>query len=242
MQRRFVMKPFRHVIPCLFTLAVLAGCASTKVTDREIYVMDNIPRPDHILVYNFAATPSDMPINSPLKGELSAGSASQTSEEIAAGRQLGVQIATNLVKRIRDMGLQAQLATRLTRLQVNDILLVGYLLSVEEGSGAKRVAIGFRQGVAELKTAVEGFQATSQGLRKLGFGAVNSAGSKTPGAAVPTAVMLVTGSPVGLIVSGTMKVAGEVTGRNTIEGRADETAKEIAQVLKQRFEQLGWIK
>jgi hypothetical protein len=167
--------------------------------------------------------------------------APQTAEEIAAGRQLGVQISTDLVKRIRHMGLPAQLATKQTRLQY-DILLFGYLLSIEEGSATKRMALGFRQGVSELKTAVEAFQATPQGLRKLGFGTVDSSGAKTPGGAVPLAVMLATDNPVGLIVSGTMKVAGEVSGRGTIEGRAGQTAKEIAQVLKSRFEQLGWIK
>ena len=38
-----------------------------------------------------------------------------------------------------------------------------------------------------------------------------------------------------------MKVYGEASGSDTIEGRAKATAKEIADVLKQRFQQQGWI-
>jgi hypothetical protein len=52
---------------------------------------------------------------------------------------------------------------------------------------------------------------------------------------------LVTGSPVGLIVGGGMKIYGEASGNATVEGRAKATAKEIADVLKQRFQQQGWI-
>jgi hypothetical protein len=236
------MKSYSRIILCLSALVLVAGCASTKITEHEIYVMDNIPRPEHILVYDFAATPADVPAGLALAGQYSEKGTPQTAEEIAVGRRLGAQIAAQLVEQIRDMGLPAERGSAGARLQINDILLWGYLLSIEEGSAEKRLAIGFRQGVSELETAVEGYQMTAQGLRKLGFGKVSSAGSKTPGTAVPLAVMLATDNPMGLIVSGAMKVGGEVSGRSTIEGRSDQTVKEIANLLKKRFEQLGWIK
>jgi hypothetical protein len=59
--------------------------------------------------------------------------------------------------------------------------------------------------------------------------------------ALPAAVALATESPVGLIVSGVMKIGGEATGRSKLEGRAEQTAKEIASQLQMRFEDLGWI-
>ena len=39
-----------------------------------------------------------------------------------------------------------------------------------------------------------------------------------------------------------MKVYGEASGSSKIEGRAKQTAKEIADELKTRFQQQGWIK
>ncbi len=230
------------IVPFIFALVVLGGCASTKVTDQQIYVMEKVPRPDLIVVYDFAATPADVPAYSSLAGQYGEIHTPQTSDEIATGRRLGARIATQLVERIRGMGLPAAKGSAETRLQINDIVIQGYLVSVEEGSQDARVAIGFRAGVSGLKTAVEGYQMTAQGLRKLASGTVESGGSKTPGAAVPLAVMLATDNPVGLIVSGTMKIGGELSGKSKIEGRADQTAKEIAQRLKKRFEQLGWIK
>jgi hypothetical protein len=139
------------------------------------------------------------------------------------------------------MGLPAARAGVGTTPQINDIVLRGYLVSVKEGNEAERLAIGFGAGASELRTAVEGYQVTAQGLRKLGSGTVDSGGSKGPGAAVGVAGLVATGNPAGLIISTGMKVYGEESGRSTVEGRAKQTAQEIAAVLKQRFQQQGWI-
>jgi hypothetical protein len=112
---------------------------------------------------------------------------------------------------------------------------------VHEGSATKRMALGFGAGASELRTAVEGFQMTSQGLRKLGSGTVDSAGNQTPGAAVGVVGLIATGSPAGLLVSTGMKAYGEMSGSSGIEGRAAATAKEIAASIKPRFRQQGWI-
>ena len=92
-----------------------------------------------------------------------------------------------------------------------------------------------------MKTMVEGYQMTDRGLRKLGSGTVDAGASKTPGAAVPLAVLIASGNPVGLIVSSGMKAIGEASGSSKLEGRAEQTAKEIAARLKIRFAEEGWI-
>ena len=125
--------------------------------------------------------------------------------------------------------------------EVNDIVIRGYLVSIEQGSAAKRMTIGFGSGGSELATTVEGYQMTAQGLRKLGSGTLGSKGSKGPGAGVGAAGWLITGSPIGLIVGGGLKVYGEASGSAKIEGRAKATAKEIADQLKTRFKEQGWI-
>jgi hypothetical protein len=38
-----------------------------------------------------------------------------------------------------------------------------------------------------------------------------------------------------------MKVYGEASGSSTIEGRAKDMAKEIADILQVKFKQQGWI-
>lgn len=231
------MKSRNRIVLCLCALVAIAGCASTKVTERQQLVTGQIARPDNIWVYDFVATPADAPADS----DVVAQSVPQTPEQIDTGRQLGAQIAKELVADIQGMGLPAQEAGAGTSPQVGDILIRGYLLSMVQGSEAKRLAIGFGSGASELTTAVEGFQMTSQGLRKLGSGTVESGGSKTPGAALGAVALVATGNPVGLIVSSGMKIYGEASGRSTVQGRAKQTADEIAGQLKLRFQQEGWI-
>lgn len=235
------MKSHSRIVWCLFALVVIGGCASTNVTGRQEYRGGKIPRPGHIWVYDFAATPAEIPADSALAGKPVEHPTPQTPEQIATGRQVGALIATQLVEEIRGMGLPAQRASSGTRPEINDLVLRGYLLSIDEGDATKRVAVGFGSGASELKVAAEGFQVTAQGLRKLGSGSLDSTGGKTPGGAVGVAALIVTGNPVGLIVGGGAKAYGEYSGSSKIEGRAKATAKEIADTIRPKFQQQGWI-
>jgi hypothetical protein len=236
-----LLRKITTIVACLFAMVVAAGCASTKITNREELVTGKIPRPGHIWVYDFAATPADIPAESALAGKVSEGTTSQTPEHIAQGRKLGAEIAAELIEQIHDMGMPAAHGDKGTTPAINDIVIRGYLLSFKEGSEAERVGIGFGEGASELKVAAEGFQMTAHGLRKLGGGTAAAGGSKTPGAALGLAGLIATHNPVGLIVSGGMKVYGEETGSAKVEGRAKAIAKEIADVLKKRFQEQGWI-
>jgi hypothetical protein len=224
-----------------FTLAVLAGCASTSVTNRQQVVTGSLPRPGQIWVYPFAATPADIPPESSLYGQAPPTTQPQTAEEIAEGQKLAAAIASQLVAQIQGMGMLAAVGSSATRPQLNDLVIEGSILSVQEGNAAERFAIGFKAGHSEMKAAVEGFQMTAVGLRKLGSGDVGSTGNKTPGAAVGLAVFLATKNPAGLIISTGMKAYGEASGSNTIQGRAIAIAKEVAAALKTRFQEQGWI-
>jgi len=220
---------------------ILTGCASTKVSDREELITGPIPRPGTIWVYAFAATAADIPANSALAGAKNLDTTPQTPQQIAEGRKLGDQIASELVAQINAMGMNAKMASPATIPQLNDIVIRGYLLSVQQGNAVERVAIGFGEGASDLKTAVEGFEMTAKGLRKVGSGDVNANGGKSPGADLGVLGLIATDNPAGLIISGGAHIYGEESGSSTVEGRAKATAKEIAGVLKQRFTDQGWL-
>ena len=231
-----------RIVSYLFIVVIIAGCASTKVTERQILEPQRkLPRPDRILVYDFAATPADVPADSALAGHPDVSQTPQTAEQIETGRQVGAEIAAQLVEELRGLGLPAERASAHTTPQLNDIVIRGYLLSVEEGSRTKRMAIGFGSGASHLSVAAEGYQMTVSGLRKLGSGTLEAGGGKGPGGAAPLAVVLATGNPVGLIVGGGIKVYGEMSGKSTIEGRAKDAAKAIVEAMKPRLRQQGWI-
>jgi hypothetical protein len=230
-----------RLVLCVLTLVVLVGCASTKVTQQTPISSPGLARPNRIWVYNFVANPADMPADSSIGGAVSAPSTPPAAEQLAEGRQLGALIAADLVADIQAMGLPAAQADPGSSPPIGDGVIRGYLISVQGGGAVKRFVIGFGYGTSEMDTVVEGYAVTPQGWRKLGSGTLSSSGSKTPGVAVPAAVAIASGNPIGLIVVGGLKIYGEASGRNTLEGRAKATADAIADQLKIRFEDRGWI-
>jgi len=129
-----------------------------------------------------------------------------------------------------------------TKPQLNDLVIRGSLVSVVEDSKKKHIAIGFGSGETELQAAVEEFQVTDNGLRKFGGGSTDPTGSKMPGEAVGAAGLLAMHNPIGLIVSTGEKVHEHKTGSDTLDARARDTARKIADVLKKRFQEQGWSK
>ena len=237
------MKSLTRIAFCMLALVMTVGCASTKITGRDSKIgTEKIAKPDRIYVYPFAATHDDIPSWSTAANRLDTLSKPPTPEELEVGRTLGDLVATELVTKIEEMGLVALEGSQQSLPQPNDLMIIGYLGAFEEGSTAKRLAIGFGSGVTELTTAVEGYQMTNTGPRLLGTGQLESGGGKTPGLIVPLAILAATANPVGLIVMGGAKVGMEVTGRSKIEGTAKRTAESIAEQLQIKFKEQGWIK
>jgi hypothetical protein len=231
-------KPFAMSV---VALVALAACAGVKVSDREILVTKQLPRPNHIYVYDFVADSADVPADSALANHPSVTKPPQTPQQIALGREIGDELARQLVGEIEAMNLPAELATSQTQPELNDIIIRGYVLTVDPGSATERVAIGFGEGAAELKVALEGFHMTDHGLEKVGSGTADTSANDSPGAAVPLVVAVASGNPIGLIVSTGVKVYGEESGSSTIQGKAKDVVAEIAKQIRPRFEKQGWI-
>ncbi len=178
--------------------------------------------------------------NSALTAE-AAAPAAQTAEDIEIGHKLGAEVAEQLVADLREAGLPAVREEGQPPPRPGDIVIKGSFYGIEEGSGGKRVLLGFGSGAAELRTAVEGYQMTATGLRRLGGGTTNSGSGKMPGMVAPLAVYAATANPIGLVVVGAMKVREMRTGSNTIEAAAKRTADEVAARLKVAAQKQGWI-
>lgn len=221
---------------CLY----LAGCATSEVTSDEQMSSGSLPRPNTIWVYNFAGSPDDVPPESSLAGQLSSFDA-PTPDQTETGRQVGAEIASNLVADINAMGLNAVLAYPGAQPQINDIVLHGYIISMNAGSEQERAIIGLGDGTSQLQVAIEGFEMTPQGLRELGAGSTKATGAKTPGVGVGLAASLIMHNPLSLIVTSATQLDQAYTGKGGLSGRAQQTAKEIAGQLKTRFQQQGWI-
>ena len=191
-------------------------------------------------MYDFAATSADLPSWSEPERRHAATTTTPSGEALEKGRELGAKVANELVEEIREMGLPAVAASGQTP-RTGDVMIVGYFESIDEGSAAKRVVLGFGSGGANLKTQVEGYQMTAQGPRELGSLDVDAGAGKSPGVVLPLAVTLVSHNPIGLIAGTALHVGGEVSGKTTTDGSAQRTAKKIGGELKTMFQEHGWI-
>ena len=219
--------------------ALAAGCATTQVSTDGGALVGAIRKPDRIIVYNFAGTSADLAPEE--QGHYADPVAPSSPAVLAEGHKLGAEVAARLVENINDMGMKAVLGSGAAAARPGDIVIEGHFESIDEGSAASRIAIGFGSGKAELRTAVVAYQMTPSGLRHIGGGTVDSGGSKGPGLFVPILVTAATANPIGLAVGVAAKAEGELSGRTTIEGAAKRTADAIADHMKTRFKEEGWI-
>jgi hypothetical protein len=84
----------------LCPVTLLAGCASTNVTEQIPMVSPGLARPNQIWVYDFVADPTKVPADSSISAALSPPTIPPTAEELENARQL----ARPLPIRFRDRG------------------------------------------------------------------------------------------------------------------------------------------
>ncbi len=223
-------------------VCVLLGCASAKVSERRAYAAgDPLPRPSRIIVHNIAATPGDIPPDSPLSGVYDRRAKPQGAKEIELGHKLGSQVAQELVKEILALGMPAERAGSGPPPGNGDVLIKGAFVSINKGSRTARMLIGFGAGASKLETYVAGYQITPQGPRLLGEGQITAKGGKMPGMLVPIAGGAAAGSAAtSAAISGGLNV-GQEAGSESLRAAAKRTAKRIAKTMSEAFARYGWI-
>ena len=236
-------KTLAPVIAVLSALLFAAGCTSTKITKGQILTDKKLPRPETIWVHDFVAAPKD--IQAEVSGSAKADQKVKplTPEEKQLALKLGKNISAKLIQQINDMGMKAETVTSSSKPKINDLVLCGYLYLVDAGDATERIFIGLGYGASVLHSLIEGYQMTPKGLHKLSSADIEAASGQMPGGgATGVLTFILLRNPVGLIVAPAVQGVRELSGGPTLEGRAENTAVKIAEVLKERFRNAGWIK
>ena len=201
---------------------LLAACGSNEVVIRQAAAPDNARKPARILVRDFAVAPADIAADAPVGARLASVSGSPELSDV--GRQLGLDMAAQLIAAIREMGLPAERAWPQTAVQANDVVIQGYLAAVHEDNPAQRFSIGLEFAPSECAAVVETFQITPQGFgRRL----VSEGGASTV--------------PAGFIMSSKTQISSQENYRAKIESWSKQSVKEISGRLAAAFQQQGWV-
>ena len=199
-QKLSILNKVLGLVSCIVFLVIVSGCASTKVVEQNKIVTEILPKPSKIYVYDFIANPQDIPKGTSILAKAAEESPVMSKENIKIGRKLGASIAEQLVIDINNLGLSAELGSKKSMPKPNDIIIRGYLVSINQGNAAARFAIGLGMGGSSISTVVEGFQMTDQGIRKLGEAKLQAGSNKTPGGGIGALTFIAGGNPLGLII------------------------------------------
>ncbi len=230
---------------CLLALLVVAGlgCATTKVTGTTEDV-GRLPRPERILVHRFATSPDEVRLDHSVTAAAAwkLHGVSEGSERQEVAHAVSNALAENLVKKIQELGLPAELAGGEATLDGRPTLVIdGQIVSIDEGSRTKRVVIGLGAGRSEVRTSVQVYEILLAARRVVDQFEVDAKSGSAPGMAETMGAGAAAGHlATSAAVSAAKSVASEKFG-DDVEADARRTATEISKVLAAFFARQGWI-
>jgi len=225
-------------------IGLFAGCASTNVTSQSEYE-GFLPKPKQVLVYNFAASPDEVTLNSGITAdiqELVEKAPPRTDQERAIGRQVADALANHLVTEIQALGLPASRASGPPPADGSNTLEIkGQFISIDEGNQTERVVIGLGLGRTDVKTLTQVYDYRNGTNILVNQFGINAKSGDKPGAAETMGAGAIAGHlAVSAVVSSGVAVGSEAFSAN-VDADADRTAKKIATQLKDLFLTEGWI-
>jgi hypothetical protein len=233
---------FLKLCVTMFAVSFLNGCASTNTTMDSSYG-GKLPRPDQVLVYNFAVSPDEVELDSGISGDIQGliNQAPRTDQERAIGRKVADALANHLVSEIEKLGFIAVRSYSPAPQNGNSFVIKGQFISVDEGNQAERVVIGLGMGRMDVRTVVQAYDIDDgKNILVSQFG-VNARSGSSPGMAETMGVGALTGHlATSAAMSSGVQVGTETFSAN-VEADADRTAKAITGELKKYFITQGWI-
>jgi hypothetical protein len=222
----------------------LAACAQTAVQPGYETSAAGLPRPDRILVYDFAVSPGQVRENEGIFHRATGGPPEEKgAREQAIGQEAAHRLASDLVAGIRELGLPAERANRQTVIPPTALLITGEFLDVDEGNRLRRVVIGFGAGQSKVDTAVRVLAPSGTTYRTLLDFRTHADSGTMPGAAATMgAGAAAQGGVTGGMVGATTAMGGAKTYRSTLEALAARTAEHTVAHLSEFFARQGWIR
>ncbi len=227
----------------LIPLAFAAGCVSTTVQNRSEISNSALKKPAIVLVYNFAVTPDEVrQYNNffPSPGKNVQGS-NMTADDIEVGHEAADALADELVRDIKELGINAIRVNNTEPRPENSVAVVGHFVDIQQGSYFGRLVIGFGAGRSSMDAMVRVLGPSGSAHRELLSFDAHSDSGRLPGAAVLGPAGLAAGAAVGSVVASSGAIGAVKTYRTAFSRQAAELASKITSELSTYFAEQGWI-
>jgi len=239
MRMTFLLK---YLAPLALVL-LASGCAKTNVRATNEVAHTGLPKPERVLIYNFAASPADIQENSSIFAKMgrSMENKDQTAEEIQVGREVADALATELTTKIAGMGLNPLRADRNMPITKGSILITGQFTKIDEGNRLRRNLIGLGMGQSSVDAAVSVLAPGRLELEEIiAFNAHADSGNM-PGAGIMGPAGAAAGAGTAAVLATNAAMTGVKTYKSASATQAKKIAEKIAAELAKYFAQQGWI-
>lgn len=237
--------PFRPLGALLLGLAI-AGCNPARVQGTRDYNGPALPRPERLLVRDFAITPQDVRLDQGIRSRLTRATSDGplSAQQLQVARQANATLAETLVAQLRQAGIPAERAVgQIGPERGNTALIEGQIVSVDEGNKTRRTLIGLGAGRSSIAADAQLFYREGAAAPRLLETFESSADSgRAPGAAETMGVGAAAGSGIAATAAASagMHVVSERRAASP-EDLARKIAEGLAPRIEQYFASQGWI-
>lgn len=220
-------------------MLICSACAQTSIRPIARSLDNSLPRPERILLYDFAFSANDITEYQGIMRQQPSVS-SPIERQHALGNTASEALALHLAASMRRLGFVVERVPRGTKLGNTDLLIDGRIITVDEGSPLRRLVIGFGAGASTMETRVRVF---GPGRKESIVEFTSRAESgRLPGAVAtaPVGVALPAAAGIGL-AAGSAAASRIDADASSVTGMADSNARQIARYLSLFFVDQGWL-
>ena len=222
---------------------LMAGCAKDNVQETYVEANTGMPKPNSVLIYNFAVNADEVKTTSGLLGKIEGRmmQTTQSAEKFQLAREVSDAMAAELTQKIAAMGLIAIRADQSLRATPGSIIITGAFVDIDEGNQAQRSVIGLGMGKSSLDSKVVVLAPSPSGDQELLAFDAHADSGDMPGAAVMGPAGAAAGAGTAAVIA-TNAATGTFKGYKSASAhQAKAMAEKIAAQLATYFAQQGWI-
>jgi hypothetical protein len=235
----------RHAGSGIAALALTALLPLAAAAQGDTYRGPPLPRPDRILVYDFATSPEQVQLDKGLGSRLTRAlrNSKPDAKQAETAQEVMNAIATTLTAQLQALGIPAVRATGATTVAQGEKVLVvrGQVESIDEGNRTRRRIIGLGAGRSQVEAASQlYYQApAASALQFLERTESKADSGRMPGMAAGMGVGAAAGAAAGAATTGA-RALNEQT-RSPVAAEGERIGKQLARNYALYFAKQGWI-
>lgn len=228
-------------------LLALAACNPARIQATSEYHGAALPRPQRVLVRDFALTPEDVRLDQGIRARLTrmTSSAPPSAHQMEVARGATATLAETLAQTLRSYGIPAErsVGAYATPGRGATVLVDGQVVAVDEGNRTRRTLIGLGAGKSSIETDTQLFYQEGTGAPRLLQTFTGTADSgHAPGAAETMGAGGAAGSSLAASAAASAGMHGVSERRAAAPNDlARKTAEGLARSIGQYFVAQGWL-